>query len=153
MNGEERMEQETQKNTDIGFYIKKLDNHIQRHIHSLYDRKEFMECSLLNMRVADFLFDNQEKEIFQKDIEAEFFINRATASKMLTLMEEKKLIRRTNSHADARLKQVELLPKGMELHEWYGEIRLEMEDMLTQGLSEEEVTLFKTLCQKILREI
>ena len=65
------------QNTDISFLNKKLDNHIQRKIHGLYNRKEFQECSLMNMWVADYLFhmELEEKPVFQKDVEAEFFIN------------------------------------------------------------------------------
>lgn len=138
------------KNTDVGFYIKKLDNHIQRHMHSLYNRREFQECSLTNMRVADFLFDQGERDVFQKDIEQEFFINRATASKMLALMEEKKLLRRTSSAEDARLKKVELTPLGIRLHERYQAIRSEMEEKLTFALTDEETELFKSLCSRMI---
>ena len=74
-------------NTDVSFYVKKLNNHAVRMAHSLYSRKALDECSLMNMWVADFLYNHRGEDVFQKDIEAEFFITRATASKMLTLME------------------------------------------------------------------
>lgn len=138
------------KNEDIGLYIKKLDNRIERYIHSLYDRKKTGECSLMNMRVADFLFHQGDEEVFQKDIEAEFSVNRATASKMLALMEEKDLISRTSSGTDARLKRVELRPKGVELHNLYSGIRTEMEEKLIGKLTEEEIVQFRTLCVRIL---
>lgn len=135
-------------NSDISFLIKKLDNHIQRKIHELYNRKEFQECSLMNMWVSDFLFDMQKEEkiVFQKDIEAEFSINRATASKMLSLMEKKKLIKRTSYANDSRLKQIELEPRGFELQKLCCYIRGEIEKQLTSCLSEEETALFKSLC-------
>lgn len=135
-------------NSDISFLIKKLDNHIQRKIYALYNRKEFQECSLLNMWVTDYLFDMQQREkvIFQKDIEAEFSINRATASKMLSLMEQKKLIRRTSHASDSRLKQIQLEPRGMELQKLCRYIKEEIEKQLTACLTEEETALFKALC-------
>lgn len=137
-------------NRDIHFLLKNLDNHIQRYLHQLYKRKEFQDCSLMNMWVSDFLYDNRETEVYQKDIEAEFFINRATASKMLSLMEEKQLIRRTASEQDARLKRIELLPKGYELHEMCRDIREKMESRLTQNLSADETELFKSLCRRMI---
>ncbi|MFR5601729.1 MAG: MarR family winged helix-turn-helix transcriptional regulator [Lachnospiraceae bacterium] len=145
------MKREAVQNEDVGFYIKKLDNHIQRNIHSLYNRKEVEDCSLANMRVADYLYHQGSRDVFQKDIEAEFFINRATASKMLSLMEEKGLICRETLLEDARLKRIRLLPKGEKLHRLYKGIRMEMEEKLTGGLSQEEIVQFKMLCQKMLQ--
>lgn len=143
------------QNTDISFLNKKLDNHIQRKIHALYNRKEFQECSLMNMWVADYLFHMELNQIpvFQKDIEAEFFINRATASKMLALMEQKKLIKRTTYDNDNRLKQIELLPRGLELQKVCCYIREEIEKQLTACLTEEEIKIFKSIYFRILDHI
>lgn len=143
------------QNTDISFLNKKLDNHIQRKIHALYNRKEFQECSLMNMWVVDFLFHMElsQTPIFQKDIEAEFSINRATASKMLTLMEKKKLIKRTNYARDNRLKQIELEPYGLELQKICYHIREEIEKELTSCITEEEVKIFKNIYLQILAHV
>lgn len=136
-------------NTTVNFYLKKLNNQMQRYLYSLYQRKELQDCSLMNMWVCDYLYDRQGQDSFQKDIEAEFFINRATASKMLSLMEEKQLIRRMASDKDARLKKIELLPKGQELHEICVIVRDEMERKITGSLSDEEVDFFKAICRKM----
>ena len=141
---------ESEFNPYISFFVKKLDNHIQRYLHSLYKRKEFQDCSLMNMWVSDYLYNHREEDIYQKDVEAEFFINRATASKMLSLMEEKQLIRRTTSDQDARLKKIELLPKGCELHEMCTSVRGEIESKLTSGFAEEETEMFKSMCSRML---
>lgn len=149
------MEYKSAPNTDISFLIKKLDNQIQRKIHALYNRKEFQECSLMNMWICDFLFDMQQQGriIYQKDIEAEFSINRATASKMLSLMENKKLIRRINDSSDSRLKHIVLESRGIELQKLCCYIRAEIESMLTEGFSEEESKLFKSFCFRMLEHM
>lgn len=149
------MEETYLLNTDISFYIKKLDNHIQRKIHSLYNRRDFQECSLMNMWVADYLYhmELEEKDVFQKDVEAEFYINRATASKMLTLMEKKQLISRTASSGDARLKKILLKPRGRELQKLCQLIRSEIEAQATAGLSQDEIRLFKSLCVRITQNM
>lgn len=152
---EKTMQDSYIQNTDISFLNKKLDNHIQRKIHALYNRKEFQECSLMNMWVADYLFhmELEGKPVFQKDVEAEFFINRATASKMLTLMEKKGLVRRTTSDADSRLKQIKLEPRGLELQKVCCYIREEIEQQLTSCLTEEETETFKKICSKMLEHM
>lgn len=104
----------------------------------------------MNLWVCDFLYDNRNGAIYQKDVEAEFSINRATASKMLLLMEEKQLICRKPSEEDGRLKKLELLPRGLWLHGLCCRLREEMEEKLTAGLSLEETVLFKELCRKML---
>lgn len=137
-------------NNDISFLLKNLDNHIQRYLHSFYKRKDFQDCSLMNMWVSDFLYDNCENEIYQKDIEAEFFINRATASKMLSLMEEKQIIERISSEKDARMKRIKLLSKGVALHELCIQVRAELERKLTEALSPQEIEQFRMLCRKMI---
>lgn len=137
-------------NMDVYFLLKKLDNHIQKYLPVLYKKMDIQEYSLMNLWVCDFLYDNRNGAIYQKDVEAEFSINRATASKMLLLMEEKQLICRKPSEEDGRLKKLELLSRGLWLHGLCCRLREEMEEKLTAGLSLEETVLFKELCRKIL---
>lgn len=138
------------KNNDIGFYLRKLNNHIQKYSHTLYNRKEIKECSLSNLWVIDYLMDNLNRDIYQKDIELEFSINRATASKMLSLMEEKKFISRVSSAKDGRLKKIDVLPEGEKLREICLSIRRDMEKELTTFLTEEEIKSLKNILKKMV---
>lgn len=138
------------KNNDIGFYLRKLNNHIQKCSHSFYNRKEINECSLSNLWVIDYLTDNLDKDIYQKDIETEFSINRATASKMLTLMEEKNFITRIPCEEDGRLKKVKVLPEGEKLKSICLAIRKEMEKELSFSLTKEEVETLKNILKKMI---
>lgn len=61
------MDIESRANNDVSFFVKRLENHIQRYAHSLYDRREFQECSLMNMYVVDFLSNQGGREVFQKE--------------------------------------------------------------------------------------
>ena len=138
------------KNNDIGFYLRKLNNHIQKRSHSFYNRKEIKECSLSNLWVIDYLTDNSDKNIYQKDIETEFSINRATASKMLTLMEEKIFITRIPCEDDGRLKKIKVLPEGEKLKSICLAIRKEMEKELSFSLTQEEVETLKNILKKMI---
>ena len=137
------------KNDDIGFYLRKLNNYLQKYSHLAYNRKDLKECSLSNLWVIDYVTDNSDKDIYQKDIEAEFSINRATASKMLFLMEEKKFISRISSSEDRRLKKIVILPEGRKLKEICLAFRKEMEQELTSALSEEEIKFLKKILRKM----
>jgi DNA-binding MarR family transcriptional regulator len=138
------------KNNDIGLYLRKLNNHIQKRSHSFYNRKEIKECSLSNLWVIDYLTDNSDKDIYQKDIETEFSINRATASKMLTLMEEKNFITRIPCEEDGRLKKIKVLPEGEKLKSICLAIRKEMEKELSFSLTQEEVETLKNILKKMI---
>ena len=138
------------KNNDIGFYLRKLNNHIQKRSHSFYNRKEIKECSLSNLWVIDYLTDNSDKDIYQKDIDTEFSINRATASKMLTLMEEKNFITRIPCEEDGRLKKIKVLPEGEKLKSICLAIRKEMEKELSFSLTQEEVETLKNILKKMI---
>ena len=138
------------KNNDIGLYLRKLNNHIQKRSHSFYNRKEIKECSLSNLWVIDYLTDNSDKDIYQKDIETEFSINRATASKMLTLMEEKNFITRIPCEEDGRLKKIKVLPEGEKLKSICLAIRKEMEKELSFSLTKEEVETLKNILKKMI---
>lgn len=141
------------ENTDLSFYIHKLSNHTDRISHAIYNRKELNECSLTSLFVLDFLYAHRDQRLCQRDIEDEFFINRATASKMLRLMEEKQLIRRTVSDEDKRSKTIELLEKGLELQCKCGAIRQETEEALGEALTPREIEQFKAICRKMLAHL
>ena len=72
---------------------------------------------------------------------------------MLTLMEEKKLIRRDPSPYDGRQKTLTLLEKGVELHELCMVVRGEIEQKLTAALSPDEVRAFTDTCRKMLASL
>ncbi len=136
--------------TDLGFYIKKLENLLQRQTYRLYSGKNDNDYSLMNMWITDFLTDNENRDIFPKDIEEEFFITRATTSKMLALMEKKQLIARENVPEDGRLKKIILLPQGRELQKKCIEMREKIENKLTKNLTEEEKNQFLNISKKII---
>ena len=62
----------------IGREVKRLDNEI--HSMMLASRQETKELTVMHNWVIGYLYRNQQKEIFQKDIEAEFSIARSTAT-------------------------------------------------------------------------
>ena len=100
-------------------------------------------------RIVGFLYHNRDRALYQRDVEAEFSINRATASKLLTAMERGGLIRRSAVAGDARLKRLELTDKALAHME---QIRLglnRLEDCVTRDMTEEEKETLIRLLQKV----
>lgn len=114
-------------------------------ISELFDR----EITDVQGRVIGFLYLNQDRPVYQKDVEAEFSITRATTSKMLTLMEKNGLIIRSAVSYDARLKELRLTDKAREYAQrvWRG--LEEFEKTVTQGMTEEEQTTLLLLLHKL----
>ena len=75
------------------------------------------ELTAMHGWILGYLCRNEDKDIFQKDIEAEFKICRSTVTNILKLMEKKGYIRRESVPYDARLKKLVLTDTGREVEE------------------------------------
>ena len=51
-----------------------------------------------------YLYANRDRDIYQRDVEREFSIRRATSSKVITRLEEKGFVRRENVESEKKLK-------------------------------------------------
>ena len=99
--------------------------------------------------IVGFLYHNRDRALYQRDVEAEFSVSRATASKLLTAMERGGLIRRSAVAGDARLKRLELTDKALVHME---QIRLglnRLEDCVTRDMTQEEQETLIRLLQKV----
>lgn len=143
-----------EKNEDIGFFVKKISNHIEREMYNQYKNYSLKDITLMNIMIINFLATvDRDKEIFQKDIEEEFYINKATASKMLSLMEEKNLIERVPLENDGRLKKIVVLEKGESLKVVGKEIINNLENKLKKDITQEELDIFKKVCRLLIKNM
>ncbi len=133
----------------IGREVKRLDNEI--HSMMLASRQEAGNGDMTMMQgwIIGYLYRNQKKEIFQKDLEAEFSIARSTATGILQLMEKKGYLMRQSVPNDARLKKLVLTEMGIVTHEQHVKRVHDMEAMLKEGISEEEIETFFRLIRKM----
>jgi DNA-binding MarR family transcriptional regulator len=89
--------------------------------------------------IIGYLADHPNQDIFQKDIEDHFTIARSTASKVLTLMEQKGLIQRQPVAQDARLKKIVLTDKAWEIRKIMWKDIERLEATLVEGFREDEI--------------
>ncbi len=133
----------------IGFEIRSLNNLIIRNIEKAFDGKEADGITATNGWIIGFLAANPDRDIYQRDLEAEFSITRSTASKVLILMEKKGLIDRKSVAHDARLKRLTLTEKGKKIsRKKTGDIKA-FEHRLTKGLTGAEVDFLHTCILKM----
>ena len=99
--------------------------------------------------MIDYLYENKERNVTQKDIEKSLVIGRATTSKMLLLLEQKGFVERISNKEDARRKTVILTSKGIEFREFNLKWSRELDDFLNEVLSEEDFIAFNRIYEKL----
>lgn len=110
--------------------------------------------STMQAKILGFIYNNSSKmDIFQKTIEEEFDIRRSSVTSVLTLMEKNELIKRVSVSEDARLKKITITDKGIKIHKLvYKEIE-EIEEIIKETLTEEELEIFINSLKKVIKRI
>ena len=119
----------------IGVEISKTNNMLKRKCRDTELSREIEESTGKSGWIIGFLAENDDKDIFQKDIEEKFSVRRSTVSSMLKLMEKKGLVTRESVNFDARLKKLVLTQKAREMHCRMLEQLNMTEKKLKQGIS------------------
>lgn len=133
----------------MGHEIKVLSNLIKRNLAqtSAFDRLEHMTGT--HGWVIKYLYDNRDRDVYQRDIETEFSVRRSTVTGIIQLMEKNGLIVRESVENDARLKKLILTEKAIKLHCMVEATIAEFEENLALGISEEEKEVFFRITDKI----
>lgn len=134
----------------IGYKIRLIHNQIRKRMEAKKQENEKEPLTGMQRWTLGFLRDHDGKDIYQKDIETEFSVSRATASNMLAVMERKGLVRRETVEHDARLKKLVLTDKARTMVERSEQDMREMEALLEKGLSDEEVKDLKKYLDRML---
>ncbi len=133
----------------IGHRLKQLERMIH-HRHNKSAIKSYADSVTgTNGWVIRYLYDNRNKDIFQRDIEKTFGIRRSTVTVMLGTMEKNGLITRTAVESDARLKKITPTDKALELHHKISDEIDGIEEIMTAGMSDEEIAAFIKTLEKI----
>ena len=103
--------------------------------------------------IIGFLHRNEDRDMFQRDVEAEFNIRRSTATGILQLMEKNDLIHRVPVESDARLKKLVLTEKALDLHKMVEADRERTEEKLIQGIDKEELEVFRRVLKKMIQNM
>lgn len=138
----------------VGYKIRLIHNQIHKDMEARCQaNEEVFALTSMQRWTVGFMKEHENQEIYQRDIETEFQVSRATASNMLSLMERKGLIERLPVEHDARLKQLVLTEQGKALIERADSDMMEMEDRLLRGFSEEEARQFCGMLDKVIENL
>ena len=129
---------------EIGPWITQISILLNRQM-----REEENTVTAVHGRILGYLGKCEKEEIFQRDLEEEFSVRRATISKILSLMEKNGLIERKPVPYDARLKKLELTEKGWRAR---AEKSLQIEKIeieMASGIPKEKLDVFFEVCDMI----
>lgn len=85
----------------------------------------------------------------QKDLSEKNFVKPATITGMLNKLEEKNYVYRVPDTVDKRIMRIYLTPEGRQLAEDSERFMVTMVEQLFEGFSEEELTTFVKLAEKM----
>lgn len=137
----------------IGIEIRAVDNMLKRFIDNQISKMRAVKMTGSNGWIIDYLVRNLDRPIYQKDLEQEFKITRSTASKVLNLMEEKGFVIRQSVPEDARLKQLIVTPKAVEIAKEMEANKESVEAQIIKGFSTEELDQFYSYLERIKKNV
>lgn len=119
---------------------------------SSFDRTEL---NGLQARILGFIKknDNMNRDVYQKDIEAEFKIRRSSVTSVLNTMEKNGYVIRQSVMSDARLKKLVLTDKAKKVSRAHHNSIENFERNLINNMTAEEISTLKTLLAKVVANL
>ena len=140
---------EVQRGESICQEIKAVSHIIKRKMLSAANETVIDKVTVMHGWIICYIFDNQGRNIYQKDLENEFGISRSTVTNILNLMEKKGYIQRVSVENDARLKKLILTDTGKRIHSILKNTLDENEARINSLLTAEEQNIFLALINKL----
>lgn len=137
----------------LGYEFRTISNMIKRHIDREVVANQTEPITRMQGWTIGFLYDRQDRDVFQRDVEEEFEIQRSTATRMLQLMEKRGFIVRQPVASDGRLKKICLTDKGRAFHQVVIHGAQSIERQLEEGLTAQEREAFFAITAKIRKNL
>ena len=141
-------------NRYIGIEMVALTNMLRRlAFHDVWETDKSKPTSTQHWFLSFLWEHSDEGDIFQKDLEANFQIRCSTATEILKGMERKGLIVREPVPYDRRAKKILLTEAAIQICEENKRTILDIENGLSQGLTDAEKKEFFRLLDKVKKNI
>ena len=132
------------------YQIKTLDKLILRnYICDNKDKNSDYFVTPTQIQVIEYMIEHDDEEVYQKDLEKALDLRRATLSGVLQTMEKNNLLERDLNSNDARVKKIILKYKARNIFLKHKNKIEELEQIVTEGISNEELNIFKNVIEKM----
>lgn len=138
-------------NTDLlGFRIRSVWQQVKRLMNRHLTENDGYGLTGMQFAIVSYIArESAERDIFQKDLEQTFDIRKSTVTGILNTMARDGLLLRETVPYDARLRKMTLTDKALKAKENTEKVIYSVESQLSKGLTEEEITTFLNILEKI----
>lgn len=134
----------------LGFRIRSVWQQVKRLMNRHLTENDGYGLTGMQFAIVSYLArESAERDVFQKDLEQKFDIRKSTVTGILNTMERDGLLLRETVPYDARLRKMMLTDKALQAKENTEQVIESVESQLSKGLSEEEITTFLNILEKI----
>ena len=138
-------------NTELlGFRIRSVWQQVKRLMNRHLTENDGYGLTGMQFAIVSYLAkESAERDVFQKDLEQKFDIRKSTVTGILNTMERDGLLLRETVPYDARLRKMILTDKALQAKQNTEQVIDSVESQLSKGLTEEEITTFLSILEKI----
>ena len=138
-------------NTDLlGFRIRSVWQQVKRLMNRHLTENDGYGLTGMQFAIVSYIAkESATRDVFQKDLEQKFDIRKSTVTGILNTMERDGLLLRETVPYDARLRKMILTDKALQAKQNTEQVIDSVESQLSKGLTEEEITTFLSILEKI----
>ncbi|MGN1195237.1 MAG: MarR family winged helix-turn-helix transcriptional regulator [Acutalibacteraceae bacterium] len=138
-----------EKTKQMHFQIHRTSRLIKRYIDNSHSKSYVDNVTGNHGYIIGFIYENSDRDIFQRDIEKEFNLRGSTVTNMLNLMEKNGLIERKSVDGDRRLKKIILTDKAVEIQQLVISDFEQLEKTISKGIDKKDIEVFFSVLDKI----
>ncbi|MDD6527346.1 MAG: MarR family winged helix-turn-helix transcriptional regulator [Oscillospiraceae bacterium] len=138
-----------EKEKQLHFQIHRTSRLIKRYIDNTHTKAYIDNMTGNHGYILGFVYENRDRDIFQRDIEKEFNLRGSTVTNMLNLMEKNGLIERKSVDGDRRLKKIVLTQNACEIQQHVLSDIERLEKTITKGIGKKDIEVFFSVLDKI----
>jgi DNA-binding MarR family transcriptional regulator len=135
----------------IGKMINRISNRLRRRSAEV---QKSVGISGAQGNILDYiLVESENHSVYQKEIEHEFGLRPSTATEALKNLENHGLIKRVSEEHDSRYKKIIFTDKAEEIHQKLRSQITTSEEILIEGISEQDLEIFMKVAGKMLENL
>ena len=133
----------------VGHQVHRIDRSISKLLEMRVKEEGLDEIALMHGWILRYLYEHQDKEIYQKDIEKYFNIRRSTATGLLNSLEKNGYITKEPVENDKRMKKIKATEHAYSTVEKIDNHVIQLEKIMLDGIDEKEVKQFRNTISKM----
>ncbi len=140
-------------NNEILFEIKEIDMLILRKVLNMSKNNNYSTFSPIQGRIVKYLLDNEDKKVFQRDLEKILGVRRSTISGVLQTMEKNNIIKRLAAEEDARIKEIVITNEAKKENKKIQEKFIEIENIISKDIKDTDLEVFLKVIKQIKKNL